>query len=152
MPLQSSTGRDRFTGDRRPIQRTRMGTRVFHLSQDVNWVIRVWPQPHVMASMDTEVDVIALIVGLLSSALLVIATYLAQTSRLRAWEIAVSNQNLQREMDERRRASCSSPGAKKKSMLPQLPPWIAYDSHCVVRKNQRNLSVARCSIHCVLQR
>jgi signal transduction histidine kinase/sensor domain CHASE-containing protein len=72
--------------------------------KDVNWVIRVWPQPHVMASMDTEVDVIALIVGLLSSALLVIATYLAQTSRLRAREIAVSNQNLQREMDERRRA------------------------------------------------
>ncbi len=68
--------------------------------KDLNWVIRVWPQSHVMASMDTEVDVIALIVGLLSSALLVIATYLAQTSRLRAREIDVANQNLQREMDE----------------------------------------------------
>jgi hypothetical protein len=57
-----------------------------------------------MASMDTEVDVIALIVGLFSSALLVVATYLAQTSRLRAREIEVANQNLQREMEERRRA------------------------------------------------
>jgi signal transduction histidine kinase/sensor domain CHASE-containing protein len=71
---------------------------------NLNWVIRVWPQPSVLASMDTEVDVIALVVGLLSSALLVVVTYLAQTSRLRARGIEVANQNLQREMEERRRA------------------------------------------------
>jgi len=81
-----------------------MGTRVFHLSQGCELGHpRLAPAPchgeHGHRSRCHRADRrIALV------SLLVIATYLAQTSRLRAWEIAVSNQNLQREMDERRRA------------------------------------------------
>jgi PAS domain S-box-containing protein len=74
------------------------------LLYNLDWFVHVWPQPETLASMGTEADEIALIVGLILSVLLALLTHFAQTSRLRAEEIGVANNKLREEIAERRRA------------------------------------------------
>jgi sensor domain CHASE-containing protein len=71
---------------------------------DLGWVIRVWPLPSTMASLDSQIDGVILIAGLLVSALLVIVTAIAQTSRRRARMIEAVNTTLEQEIVERKQA------------------------------------------------
>jgi len=71
---------------------------------DLGWVIRVWPLPSTMASLDSQIDGIILIAGLLVSTLMVVVTAIAQTSRRRARTIEAVNTTLEQEIIERKQA------------------------------------------------
>ncbi|HMC90523.1 MAG TPA: ATP-binding protein, partial [Gemmataceae bacterium] len=64
------------------------------------WELRVWPSPQVMAKQQLPLAKIALIVGFLMTAMLVLAVFLAQTARRRTRE-------LENEIQERRRTETS---------------------------------------------
>jgi signal transduction histidine kinase/sensor domain CHASE-containing protein len=70
----------------------------------VTWEVRVWPKAATLAALKSNADLIALATGLLATLLIAAVTYFAQTARLRAGQIAASNQQLQSEIAERRRA------------------------------------------------
>jgi signal transduction histidine kinase/CheY-like chemotaxis protein/HPt (histidine-containing phosphotransfer) domain-containing protein len=62
----------------------------------MQWALRVWPSPQVMAKQQLPLSKIALVVGFLMTAMLVLAVFLAQTARRRTRE-------LEKEIQERRR-------------------------------------------------
>jgi signal transduction histidine kinase/DNA-binding NarL/FixJ family response regulator len=61
------------------------------------WELRIWPSPQAMAKQQLSLAKIALVVGFLMTALLVLAVFLAQTARRRA-------RDLENEIHERTRA------------------------------------------------
>ena len=69
----------------------------------VTWQASVWPKPSVMAAMKSNANLVALLMGILGTALLVAVTYFAQTAADRARQIETSNEELQREIAERKR-------------------------------------------------
>jgi PAS domain S-box-containing protein len=68
------------------------------------WEVRVWPKVSTMAALKSSADVIALAIGFLATLLIVAVTYFAQTARRRAGDIQASNEQLQREIAERKEA------------------------------------------------
>jgi PAS domain S-box-containing protein len=66
------------------------------------WEVRVWPKAATMAALKSSADWIALATGLLATLLIAAVTYFAQTARLRAGQIEASNEQLQREIAERK--------------------------------------------------
>lgn len=70
----------------------------------VTWEVRVWPKTGVMSAMQSNTDLIALVIGILGTALLTAVTYFAQTARSGARQIQASNEQLQREIAERKKA------------------------------------------------
>jgi PAS domain S-box-containing protein len=67
----------------------------------VTWSVRVWPKSAAMATMESKADLVALLIGILATALITAVTYLAQTARLRAGQVQASNEYLKREIVER---------------------------------------------------
>jgi signal transduction histidine kinase/sensor domain CHASE-containing protein/CheY-like chemotaxis protein len=66
----------------------------------VTWRLRIWPTTSLLADELSPLPMFGLIAGLLTSGLLAIAVYLAQTAWLRAAEVASANQALQREITD----------------------------------------------------
>ena len=67
----------------------------------VDWKVKVSPLPNTPASMRTAVNHIGLLIGILFSALIAWAVYLAQKTRIRANETTVANKNLNLEVTRR---------------------------------------------------
>ncbi len=70
----------------------------------ITWTVRVWAKPSTMAAMDSNADLLALLIGLLATALITAVTYLAQSARRRARQAQAANDRLESEIAERRRA------------------------------------------------
>jgi signal transduction histidine kinase/sensor domain CHASE-containing protein/ActR/RegA family two-component response regulator len=73
----------------------------------VTWRLWIWPTRAMLANELSPMPEFGLVAGLLTSGLLAIAVYLAQTARLRAAEVAAANQALQSEIHEHRRTGAS---------------------------------------------
>jgi signal transduction histidine kinase/ActR/RegA family two-component response regulator len=73
----------------------------------VTWRVQVWPTRALLADELSSLPEFGLIAGLLTSALLAIAIYLAQTAWRRADEVTSANQALQREIREHTRTGAS---------------------------------------------
>jgi two-component system NtrC family sensor kinase len=73
----------------------------------VTWRLQVWPTRTLLADELSSLPEFGLVAGLLTSALLAIAVYLAQTAWRRAAEVAEANQALQREINEHTRTGAS---------------------------------------------
>lgn len=70
----------------------------------VTWTVRVWPKPVTMVGLQSSAGLIALVIGIFSTVLFAAVTYFAQTARLRALALDVSNRQLEREITERKHA------------------------------------------------
>jgi signal transduction histidine kinase/CheY-like chemotaxis protein len=70
----------------------------------MTWRLRVWPEPDVLSEAQSTLPDVALVVGALTAILLALTVYLAQRASLRAQEIESVNQELGKEITERRRA------------------------------------------------
>jgi signal transduction histidine kinase/sensor domain CHASE-containing protein/ActR/RegA family two-component response regulator len=66
----------------------------------VTWRVRIWPTPTLLAEELSPLPEFGLAAGLLTSGLLAMAVYLAQTARLRATQVVSANQALQHEISE----------------------------------------------------
>jgi signal transduction histidine kinase/sensor domain CHASE-containing protein len=73
----------------------------------VTWQVRVWPTTSLQAAELSSLPEFGLTAGLLTSGLLAIAVYLAQTAWRRATEAASANQALQREIADHARTGAS---------------------------------------------
>jgi signal transduction histidine kinase/sensor domain CHASE-containing protein len=73
----------------------------------VTWQVRIWPTSALLRDELSVLPEFGLTAGLLTSALLAIAVYLAQTARLRAAQVADANQALQSEIHEHSRTGAS---------------------------------------------
>jgi two-component system NtrC family sensor kinase len=73
----------------------------------VTWRVRIWPSPSVLSEELSPLPEVGLAAGLLTSGLLAMAVYLAQTARLRAAQVASANQALQHEIHEHTRTEAS---------------------------------------------
>ena len=73
----------------------------------VTWRVRVWPTTSLQADELSSLPEFGLAAGLLTSGLLAIAVYLAQTAWRRATEVASANQALQREITDHARTGAS---------------------------------------------
>ena len=73
----------------------------------VTWRVRVWPTTTLLADELSSLPEFSLVTGLLTSGLLAIAIYLAQTAWRRAAEVASANQALQREINDHTRTGAS---------------------------------------------
>jgi signal transduction histidine kinase len=73
----------------------------------VTWRLRLWPTGTLLADELSSLPEFGLVAGLLTSGLLAIAVYLAQTAWRRAAEVATANQALQREINEHTRTGAS---------------------------------------------
>jgi signal transduction histidine kinase/sensor domain CHASE-containing protein/ActR/RegA family two-component response regulator len=73
----------------------------------VTWRLRIWPTPTLLAEELSPLPEVGLAAGLLTSGLLAMAVYLAQTARLRAAQVVSGNQALQHEISEHMRTEIS---------------------------------------------
>jgi signal transduction histidine kinase/sensor domain CHASE-containing protein/CheY-like chemotaxis protein len=73
----------------------------------VTWRVRIWPTRSLHVEELSSLPELGLVAGLLTSCLLAIAVYLAQTAWRRATEVASANQALQREITEHARTGAS---------------------------------------------
>ena len=73
----------------------------------VTWRVRIWPTSALLAEELSPLPEFGLVAGLLTSGLLAIAVYLAQTARRRATAAAAANQALQHEIQEHTRTGAS---------------------------------------------
>jgi signal transduction histidine kinase/sensor domain CHASE-containing protein len=73
----------------------------------VTWRLRIWPTTALLAEELSPLPEFSLVAGLLTSGLLAIAVYLAQTARSRAAAAAAANQALHREIQEHTRTGAS---------------------------------------------
>jgi len=73
----------------------------------VTWRVRIWPTPSLLAEELSPLPEFGLAAGLLTSGLLAMAVYLAQTARLRAGQAASANQALQYEIRQHTRTEAS---------------------------------------------
>ena len=73
----------------------------------VTWRVRIWPTPSLLAEELSPLPEFGLVAGLLTSGLLAMAVYLAQTARLRAGQAASANQALQYEIRQHTRTETS---------------------------------------------
>jgi signal transduction histidine kinase/sensor domain CHASE-containing protein/ActR/RegA family two-component response regulator len=73
----------------------------------VTWRVRIWPTPTLLAEELSALPEVGLAAGLLTSALLAMAVYLAQTARLRAAQVVSTNQALQHEINEHTRTEAA---------------------------------------------
>jgi signal transduction histidine kinase/sensor domain CHASE-containing protein/ActR/RegA family two-component response regulator len=64
----------------------------------VTWRVRIWPTTNLLAEELSPLPEFALVAGLLTSGLLAMAVYLAQTARLRATQVVSANKALQHEI------------------------------------------------------
>ena len=74
---------------------------------DATWRLRIWPSKALLAKESSPFPNAALGVGLLMGLLLPSIVYLAQTTRLRAREVEATNQELKREVIERKQAEAA---------------------------------------------
>lgn len=100
-----------YDGDREIYRRIRSDSRYFKRAEEsllslggVTWTIRVWPKTTTMAAMESNADLLALLIGMLATALITAFSYLAQTARARARQIQATNEQLEIEIAERQRA------------------------------------------------
>jgi signal transduction histidine kinase/sensor domain CHASE-containing protein/ActR/RegA family two-component response regulator len=75
--------------------------------QGVTWRVRIWPTPTLLAEELSPLPEFGLAAGLLTSGLLAMAVYLAQTARLRAIQVVFVNQALQHEISQHTRTEAS---------------------------------------------
>lgn len=68
------------------------------------WHLSIWPTSEWLRETRSLLPSVVLIVGIFTSGLLALAVYLAQTSRLRARELEMTNIELSHEVRERKRA------------------------------------------------
>jgi signal transduction histidine kinase/FixJ family two-component response regulator len=87
---------------------------------NLNWELRVWPTPEVMARQKLSLGKVALVVGSMMTVLLALAVHLAQTARRRARELESeiqerrrTEQNLALEIADRRQAQLELQAAKE---------------------------------------
>jgi signal transduction histidine kinase len=73
----------------------------------VTWRVQVWPTTALLTDERSSLPEFGLVTGLLTSGLLAIAIYLAQTASRRAAEVASANQALQREINDHTRTGAS---------------------------------------------
>lgn len=73
----------------------------------VTWRMRIWPTTPLLADELSSLPEFGLVAGLITSGLLAIAVYLAQTAWRRATEVASANQALQREINDHTRTGAS---------------------------------------------
>ncbi|MGH8069777.1 MAG: GAF domain-containing protein [Candidatus Entotheonellia bacterium] len=66
----------------------------------VTWRVRIWPTPTLLAEELSPLPEVGLAAGLLTSGLLAMAVYLAQTARLSAAQVVSANQALQHEINQ----------------------------------------------------
>src|SRR5262249_20660148 len=66
--------------------------------QQLTWRVRVWPKPEALAYAQSFLPQVALAGGILMAGLLAFAVYLAETSQLRAREVASANRELKRQI------------------------------------------------------
>jgi signal transduction histidine kinase/CheY-like chemotaxis protein len=73
----------------------------------VTWRVRIWPTPNLLAEELSPLPEFSLVAGLLTSGLLAMAVYLAQTARIRATQVVSANQALQHEIRQHTRTEAS---------------------------------------------
>ncbi len=66
----------------------------------VTWRVRIWPTPALLAEELSSLPEVALVMGLLADALLVVTVYLAHIAQRRATQVEMVNQALQHEISE----------------------------------------------------
>ncbi len=69
----------------------------------VNWRVRVWPKPELLAEEQSALPELTLVMGLLTASLVVLIVYLGQTALLRAKRLESANQELEKQITERRK-------------------------------------------------
>ncbi len=70
---------------------------------NVTWKVQVWPKRATMAAMQSHADLLALMIGLMSTILITTVTYLAQTASRRDRQTQIANEQLHGEIAERER-------------------------------------------------
>lgn len=70
----------------------------------ITWRVQVWPKSSLLANMQSQLPLVFLIVSFFITFLLVLTAWLPQTARLKAVETLALNQELEKEITERKRA------------------------------------------------